>query len=251
MGIRNSFAFLGIALLASSGSAAVYNFLPVAVTGPSSSQFSSQNNGVINVTDTFSPGGAGGADNVNSAIFPSQFPVLFPGTGSVQGHLAQTVYNHTSAVTFDLTGYTLSASTVFGIWNTTDEVTAPAGGPPVYQVVLIDSFSNPVAPTTFNPIGNEDNATQVTGRHHLSLNTVTGEITPGLPDDPNGTHTDAAFWDQIPVGTRDIIVYANLPPLNNIGDGVGYYFAEVAVPEPTTLSLLGLASAALLRRRRA
>jgi hypothetical protein len=152
------------------------------------------------VADAFSPGGAGADDN-NAAIFPSQFPILFPGTGQVQGHLAQTVYNETSTVTFDLTGYTLSSSTVFGIWNTTDEVAQPA-----YRVELIDSNNNPVAPTTFNLIGNEDNQGQVAGRHQLVMNTSTGDLLAGALINPSGTHTDAAFWDNIPAGTEEIIV---------------------------------------------
>jgi hypothetical protein len=164
----------------------------------------------------------------------------------VQGHLAQTVYNHTSIVTFDLTAYNLSPTTVFGIWNPTDEIPLPA-----YRVELIDAGNNPQAPTTFNLIGNEDNATQVAGRHQLVLNTLTGDITTGALLNPLGTHMDAAFFDNIPAGTKSIIVYGNLAPLNNIGDGVGYYFAEV-VPEPNTAALtaLGLLSLGFVGRRR-
>ncbi|MGA2440882.1 MAG: PEP-CTERM sorting domain-containing protein [Tepidisphaeraceae bacterium] len=230
-----------------------YDFLPIISTGPASSQFQSLNyNGVINVTDAFSSGGAGGFDNINTAIFPSSFPVLFPGSGQVQGHLAQTVYNHTSTVTFDLTGYTLSSSTVFGIWNITDEVTAPVGGPAVYNVQLIDANNNQVAPSTFTlfGLGNEDDVGQVAGRSRLLMNTATGDLSAGAVINPNGTHTDAAFWYNIPTTTKEIIVYGNLPPLNNIGDGVGYYFAEVEVPEPASLSMLAAGALLMLRRRR-
>jgi hypothetical protein len=226
-----------------------YSFLNVASTGTATSQFTSgYGNGVINVSHVFSPGGAGASDNINTAIFPSSFPTLFPGTGLVQGHLAQTVYSHTSVVTFDLTAYNLSPTTVFGIWNTTDEVPLPA-----YRVELIDSLNNPVPPATFSLIGNEDNATQVQGRHQLVLNTATGDIVAGALLNAGGTHMDAAFFDNIPAGTKQIIVYGNLAPLNLIGDGVGYYFAEV-VPEPSSFVLCGLGLAALalyaVRRRR-
>lgn len=194
------------------------------------STFTSPNgNGFITVSHAFSAGGAGASDNNNAAIFPSQFTTLFPGTGQVQGHLAQTVYGNTSVVTFDLTNYNLSPTTVFGIWNTTDEVQLPA-----YRVQLIDSLSNQVSPTTFNLIGNQDNQTQVQGRHQLVMNTSTGDITAGALLSATGTHMDAAFWDNIPVGTKQIKVFGNLPQLNPIGDGVGYYFAEV-VPEPSSV----------------
>src|SRR6185436_12199716 len=67
-------------------------------------------NGVIDVTHSFTGAGPGGADNQNAAIFPSTFTTMFPGTGQVQGHLAQTVYNGGSVITFDFTstGYTLT-----------------------------------------------------------------------------------------------------------------------------------------------
>jgi len=58
--------------------------------------------------------------------------------------------------------------------------------------------------------------------------------------------------NKIPLGTQEIIVTGTLPALNNLGDGVGYYFVET--PEPSTfvlggLGILGLAAAA--RRRQA
>lgn len=224
-----------------------YDFLPITATGALTSTFNSNNgNGFINVTDSFPGGGAGASNNNNAAIFPSQFTTLFPGTGQVQGHLAQTVYGFRSVVTFDLTNYNLSPTTVFGMWNTTDEVTAPVGGSPVYQVQLIDSNGNQVNPT-FNLIGNQDNQTQVAGRHRMLMSS-SGEITFGALLNPNGTHTDAAFWDSIPAGTRQIKVFADLPQLNSIGDGVGYYFAE-AVPEPASMGALAAAGGLLLLRR--
>src|SRR5262245_12127621 len=82
------------------------------------SQFSGPN-GVINVKHSFSIGGAGTADNQNfiSGFHPGDFSNTFPGATQVQGHLAQTVYAHTSLVQFDLTGYNLTPFTVFGMWN--------------------------------------------------------------------------------------------------------------------------------------
>jgi hypothetical protein len=217
------------------------------------SQFSGVN-GQINVHHTFSAGGAGTADNQNFAagFHPGQFTILFPGTGVVDGHLAQTVYNHTSLIEFDMSNYTITPNTVFGMWNTSDEVSAPAGGNPVYRVQLIDNTNTQVNPTTFSYMGNQDNQTQVQGRHSLVMNTSTGEVTfGGTINGGVGTHTDAAFWRNIPIGTQKILVYGDLPPLNPIGDGVGYYFAEL-VPEPcsSSLAMLALCGLAAFRRRR-
>ncbi len=257
---------LAIVLLGSSSalSAVNYDFLSVSGNWPltgnaASTTFTSNNlNGIVAVSHIFSsPAAVGYADNDNALIFPSDFTTLFPGTGQVQGHLAMTVYGdpgnplpggniHTSQVIFDLTGYTGNLpDLVFGIWNTTDEVALPA-----YNIQLLDSSSTLVDPTTFNLIGNQDNQTQVAGAHMMQLDTSTGDIT--APTALTGsTHTDAMFFDGIPTGTLQIIVTANLPPLNTIGDGVGYYFAE-PVPEPSSivLSAIGLVSLYVFRRRR-
>jgi len=245
-------AIVALALV-SPAPAAQYGFLTVAGNGQGGnaafSQFNSSSNGFITASHLFPSGGVGASDNVNTAIFPSDFTNVFPGTGQVQGHLAQTVYSHTSVVTFDLQNYNLSSSTVFGMWNTSDEVSAPVGGNPVYRIQLIDAGNNQVSPTTFNTVGKGDNLTQVAGRREMDLNPLTGEITPGLLLNNGGTHTSATFWDTIPAGTKKIIVYADLPALNLIGDGVGYYFAEV-VPEPASLGMLGIAGIVALRRNR-
>ena len=45
-----------------------------------------------NSTTPNSLGNWGIQDNINSAINPSKFATLFPGTGNVQGHVAQSMY---------------------------------------------------------------------------------------------------------------------------------------------------------------
>lgn len=212
-------------------------------------------NGVIDATHFFpSASGVGADDNNNPLIFPSTFTNTFPGTGPVQGHLAQTVYANQSVVTFDMRGYTITPFTVFGMWNTTDEVTRPVGGNPVYEVKLLNNVNALTTPSTFSYMGNQDNQTQVQGKHSLVMNTATGEVTfGGSINGNNGTHTDAAFWRNIPITTKEIRVYADLPSLNTIGDGVGYYFAELTVPEPcsTAMCAFGIFSfSAILGRRR-
>lgn len=157
--------------------------------------------------------------------------------------------NYSSQAVFSLTGYNgYLPDLIFGIWNTTDEVALPA-----YNVQLLDSSNTLVPPTTLNWLGNQDNQTQVSGRHQMQLNTLTGDITAPTLINAGGTHTDAMFFNGIPTGTKQIIVSANLPPLNNIGDGVGYYFAEpVPVPEPSGFAAFAviLASAGAMRYRR-
>jgi hypothetical protein len=250
----------------STSRAVQYNFLNVSgngIPGPgvNCSTFTSNlGNGVINVTHVFpSANGWGTLDNINTAIFPSAFPTLFPGTGNVQGHLAMTMYGdpnnplttrNTSQVIFDLTPYTGNLpGLMFGIWNTTDQVNQPA-----YNIQLRDGNGNLVSPLTagISIFGNEDNAYQA-GAHMEQLNLLTGDITcPTQINGGNGVHTDALFFDSIPTGYQQIIVTASLDPLNNIGDGVGYYFAEV-VPEPTTVALVGLSLVGFLtviRRKR-
>lgn len=212
-------------------------------------------NGVINVTHFFpTASGVGSADNNNPLIAPSDFSALFPGTGSVQGHLAQTVYAHTSVVTFSLSGYTITPDTAFGIWNTSDEVTKPVGGNPVYRIQLLDASSTLVNPSTFSYMDNVENtgSAGVLSHHKMVMTPSTGEITFGASTNSFGTHTDATFWKNIPPTTKEIRVYADLPPLNTIGDGVGYYFAELKVPEPCGLALcvLGLLPLSALDRRR-
>lgn len=254
---------IGSALLgANVAQAAPYGFL--GVTGnnlpgnAASTTFMSKNNGVITVSHVFSsPTAVGYADNNNALIYPSDFSGLFPGSGLVQGHLAMTVYGdpnsplpggnvNTSRVIFDLTGYFGTMTDLaFGIWNTTDEVALPA-----YNVQLLDGNSKLVPPTALNYIGNTQNLTQVAGRHKMQLNLSNGDIT--APVSISGSvHTDAMFFKGIPAGTQQIIVTANLPPLNNIGDGVGYYFAE-PVPEPSSLALAiaGAGASGLLAWRR-
>jgi hypothetical protein len=63
------------------------------------------------------------------------------------------------------------------------------------------------------------------------------------------------FWNNIPAGTTEIRVYGNLqPPVpgNLFGDGVGYYFAEICIPEPGSFVLcaLGLFLLGVVGRRR-
>jgi hypothetical protein len=155
-----------------------------------------------------------------------------------------------TTVTFHLNTYSGNLSTLaFGIWNTTTEV-----GAPVYNVQFKDASNVIVSPSTVNILGNDDNtgSAGVLGLHQMLFTPSSGDITfSSAILNANGIHTDALFFDRIPVGTQEIIVTATLPALNNLGDGVGYYFAE-PVPEPASfvLAAVGLVSLGVMRRWR-
>jgi hypothetical protein len=227
-----------MALAPSVFAAPMYDFLTVTgnnVAGNGAmSQFTSPNGlGVINVTHSFSPGGFNTMnDNNNNLIFPSGFPINFPGTGQVQGHLASTNYNHQSTVTFTF-NYTVS-DTVFGIWNATSRTTTPP-----YRLEIIDSNGMLGPPTSFIPFGvNEDNTLQA-AHQNINMNLATGVISAGAVIQNGGTHTDAEFW-KIPKGIKQIIVHGNLGPSTNgePDDGVGYYFAELCPTEGNLADLI-------------
>ncbi|MES1212958.1 MAG: PEP-CTERM sorting domain-containing protein [Singulisphaera sp.] len=251
-----------------------YNFMSVSGTnvpgnGTTVSTFTSGlGNGTITVdhnsTTPNSLGNWGAQDNINAAIFPSQFATLFPGSGNVQGHLAQSMYGdpnpppgfpapvpNVTTVTFHLnyTGYLPKLA--FGFWNTTTEV-----GAPVYNIKLMDSSNAIIAPSMVNILGTDDNTGfgQVLGLHQVLFSPSSGDVSfSNAILNAGGIHTNALFFDGIPVGTKEIIVTATLPPLNGLGDGVGYYFAE-PVPEPSTIALatigVGVLITKLFRRRR-
>ncbi len=240
--------------------AAPYTFMSVSGTnvpgnGTTVSTFTSGlGNGIITVdhnsTTPNSLGNWGTQDNINSAIIPSKFATLFPGTGNVQGHLAQSMYGdpstpvgspgpipNTTTVTFDLTPYNgYLPDLIFGIWNTTIEV-----GSPVYNVQLKNASNAIVSPSMVTIFGNDDNTgtAGVLGYHQMLFSPSSGDITfSNAVLNGSGIHTDALFFYGIPVGFKEIIVTATLPALNNLGDGVGYYFVET--PEPSTLLLAAL-----------
>jgi hypothetical protein len=244
------FAAAIVFAVTSAASATTYKFANVAVTGVDTSDFTSQNGkGTISVTHTHGGAGAATLDNVNTAI-NNKFSILFPGTGNVDGHLAQTHYNATITVTFDLSLYTITPRTAFGIWNTTDEVSPGPGSSAIYNLQLLNANNNVVSPTTFQLIGNQDNEADTIAHTKLLMDPSTGDITPGpLVHMGAGIHMDAAFWKKIPVGTQQIIFTGNLPPLNNQGDGIGFYFADVPEPSTAVMATICLFVAVFGRRR--
>ena len=238
-----------------------YSFMSVSGTnvpgnGTAVSTFTSGlGNGIITVdhnsTTPNSLGNWGTQDNINSAIIPSKFATLFPGSGNVQGHLAQSMYGdpnpprafrppipNVTTVTFHLTTYTgYLPALVFGIWNTTTEV-----GQPVYNVQFMDASNAIVSPSTVSILGNDDNTgtAGVLGLHQMLFTPSSGDITfSNTILNNSGVHTDALFFNGIPVGTQGNHRDRHTTRAEQLGDGVGYYFAE-PVPEPSTFVLGGL-----------
>ena len=271
IGCRGLLVLAALCGWTSAALATSYTFMSVSGTnvpgnGTTVSTFTSGlGNGIITVdhnsTTPNSLGNWGAQDNINSAINPSKFATLFPGSGNVQGHLAQSMYGDPNApvgspapipnvttVTFHLTTYTGNLpALVFGIWNTTTEV-----GSPVYNIQFMDASNAIVPPATVSYFGNDDNtgSAGVLGLHKTLFTPSTGDITfSNAILNGGGVHTDALFFNSIPLGTKEIIVTAMLPALNNLGDGVGYYFAE-PVPEPSAAILAALGGLALLLWRR-
>ena len=214
--------------------------------GPAVSTFTSGlGNGIITVdhnsTTPNSLGNWGAQDNINSAIIPSKFATLFPGSGNVQGHLAQSMYGdpnpppgspapipNVTTVTFHLTTYNGNLPDA-RIWNLEHDHGSRLAR---LQRAINGLAANAiVSPSTINVFGNDDNTGSggVLGLHQMLFTPSSGDITFNPANLNNGgIHTDALFFNNIPAGTKEIIVTATLPALNNLGDGVGYYFAEPA-----------------------
>src|SRR5882762_6436295 len=137
-----------VAFFLSAGAAkgVTYDFFPVAITGTKTAQFTSPNgNGVINAT---TDGTLPIAQN-NTAI-TSEFTNLFLPSGPVPGWLTRYDNNAVYSNVFDLTAFTLSSNTVFGMWNITEETNT-------YQLQLF-AGNTQIAPVfTWNFIGYDDN----------------------------------------------------------------------------------------------
>jgi hypothetical protein len=191
-----------------------YDFLAVTIPG-AYGQFTSPNgNGFITAQTAGGP-----FMSFNNTVYASQFPNLFPGSGTVPGYVAQSAGPF--SVTFNLTNYALSPCTVFGIWNITEETD-------LYKIEVFDCNNVKIAPPFppyFNFLGWDDDALSGNiGWHHMTLNPTTGNLSTSQFK-PGGTDCDAAFWNNLPAGACSIVVTGNLGP----ADGVVFYFAE---PKP-------------------
>jgi HYR domain len=190
-----------------------YDFLPVTITGPGAKFTSLHGYGVITVTNTGGP-----FLGFNNIAWASQFTNLFLASGTVTGWLAQADNFARYTNTFYLAGYILKTNTVFGMWNITEETNT-------YSIRLLDASGSQIAPVfNWNFLGYDDDA--LAGNiswYHMNLNPNTGIFSP-VPYKLSGIDCDGAFWDNIPLNTRKIVVTGTLGALN--ADGVVFYFAE-------------------------
>jgi hypothetical protein len=208
-----------------------YDFLPVTITGPGAKFTSLHGNGVITVTNTGGP-----FLGFNNIAWASQFTNLFPASGTVTGWLAQADNFARYTNTFYLAGYTIKTNTVFGMWNITEEANT-------YSIRLLDASGSQIAPVfNWNFLGYDDDA--LAGNiawYHMNLNNSTGIFSP-VPYKISGIDCDGAFWDNIPLNTKKIVVTGSLGAFN--ADGVVFYFAErrpcPAIPCPFCPVDLGL-----------
>jgi hypothetical protein len=215
--------------------AANYDFLPVTIVGGSGKFLSPNNNGFI-------LGTAAGTFPMpyNNTVWSSQFPNLFPASGTVQGYVSQYNNNAQFTVTFDLTGYSAPQNLVFGIWNITEETNT-------YSLAAYDINNNLIAPTfNWNFMGWDDDALAGNiGWFHITLDPGTGKLLT-TQFNLSGTDTDAAFWNNISANTRKIVVTGRLGPAN--ADGVVYYFAEPrpCIICPTNITVTGCGAGAVV-----
>jgi hypothetical protein len=190
-----------------------FDFLPVTITGAGAQFTSTNGNGFITVTNTGGP-----FLSLNNTLWSSQFTNLFPASGTVPGWLARADNNAKYTNIFYLTNYALSASLVFGMWNITEE-------PNTYSIKLLDATNNLISPPfSWNFLGYDDDS--LSGNiawYHMNLNYASGFFSP-TNYKASGIDCDGAFWDNIPVNTRKIVVTGTLGAFN--ADGVVFYFAE-------------------------
>ena len=206
--------FLAVSLAAVPARAVNYDFLPVNIVG-AGAKFSSQNGyGYITVTNIGGP-----FLGLNNTTYVSKFPNLFPASTTVPGWLAQADNNAIYTNTFYLNNYNLSPSTVFGIWNITEESNS-------YRIDLFDAAGNAILPT-LNFMNFDYDFPGYIGWYHmvLSLSGYLGTY----QFKASGTDCDAAFWNKIPPQTKKIVVTGTLGANN--ADGVVFYFGEVRTNE--------------------
>jgi hypothetical protein len=160
---------------------------------------------------------------LNNSAYGSQFPVLFGASGTVTGYVAQAELGATYSVTFDLSAYTLTPGTVFGIWNITEQTGT-------YKIQVYDCATNLIAPpfpaSTFSFLGwDDDSLSGNIGWHHMTLTPATGLLATAPFTTPN-MDCDAAFWTNLPPAACRIVVTGTSIP---DADGVVFYFAEPQV----------------------
>ncbi|EIJ34136.1 Ig-like domain-containing protein [Thiothrix nivea] len=141
--------------------------------------------------------------------------------------------NNGTAITLDLSGFTLTHELTFGIENL-------AAGTPTnpykYKLELLDSAGQPMNLATMNFMGTEyaiqGGKNTTTGEPYneaLSLDTATGIITI-TPDGVNSYNSLGAFWNHLPAGVTKIRLSVQ-DATTGFGDSIRLY---VGVPDASS-----------------
>jgi len=218
---------------------ATYDFFPVAITGSKTATFTSTNgNGVIYATTDGTLPISG-----NNVAATSQFTNLFQPSGPVPGWQTRYDNNAVYSNVFDLTAFTLSSNTVFGMWNITQETNT-------YLLQLFAGNTQIAPPFNWNFIGYDDNVwppdVLISG-FHMNLDFNTGIFNPtNYPASGPKIDCDGAFWNKIPTNATKMVLTGHLNSTNM--DGVVFYFAEprepcsIVCPQDIVVTICGSAT---------
>jgi len=205
-------------------------FLSLAIT-PTNGVFSGANGTIVAQTT------GGPFLGLNNTAYGSKFPNLFLASGIVTGYLAQVDTGGSLTATFNLSNYTITPGTMFGIWNITEETN-------IYSIAVYDCSNVQIAPpfgSTFSFVGwDDDSLSGNIGWYHMTLTPATGLLAT-TPFAGSGMDCDAAFWTNIPPNACKIVVSRT----NGASDGVVFYFAqpelccEITCPTNITVTVCG------------
>lgn len=162
---------------------------------------------------------------------PFEFPNLFSGSDATLERRSMLylggMTDNGTAITLDLSGFTLTPELTFGIDNLGGGLVT---NPYTYKLELLDSNDTPIDLNSMTLIGTEypvQSGTNSNGEPYnelLSLDTATGifTVTPVGGDSNNSL---AAFWNNLPAGVSKIRLSVE-GTTTSFGDGIRFYIGE-------------------------